>query len=111
MFAKTFSASSYSNECSKETARLNLLFTFSEQDVSNPTSPNSLSGGPQDMRLPRFNPMSLTLFLSPFLHVMLNNAAQNNNTVIILESMFTTFQLLSISCHPSNGLTVAQFGL
>jgi hypothetical protein len=59
IFAKAFSASSYSNECSNEMARLNSFFTFLEQDVSNSTTPNCLPGGPQETSSPRLRLIAL----------------------------------------------------
>src|ERR1043165_5410727 len=52
IFAKTFSASSYSKECSRAMARLKSFFTFPEQDVSNSTDPNCLPGGPHTTTSP-----------------------------------------------------------
>src|SRR5580693_5737576 len=53
IFAKTFSASSYSNEWSSAIARLKSVFTLPGQDVKNSTVPNCLFGKPHKAMCPR----------------------------------------------------------
>src|SRR5258708_6504640 len=75
IFAKTFSASSYSNECKSATARLKSFFTFFEQEMSNVTEPNCLSGGPHRTTSPL---LRLIAIISPediFLFFILHDAS------------------------------------
>src|SRR5207248_355288 len=59
IFAKTFSDSSYSKECSNSIARLKSFFDFSLQVISKSTDPNCLSVGPHE------NISPLLRFISP----------------------------------------------
>src|SRR5882757_9050818 len=59
IFEKTFSASSYSKECSSSMARSKCCFSFLLQEVSNSTEPNCLSPGPQEMSSPLVRLMEL----------------------------------------------------
>src|SRR5687767_5574038 len=78
-FAKAFSASSYSKECSRDRARLKSFFTFPEQDVSNPTEPNCLSGVPQAIISPLLRVMALIASIEGVFFFSLHAKKVNKN--------------------------------
>src|ERR1700733_2315154 len=80
IFEKTFSASSYSKECSSSIARLKCCFSFWLQEVSNSTEPNCLSAGSQEMISPLLRPIeSMFSFDGPAL-LSLHDSHINDNT-------------------------------
>lgn len=89
-----FSASSYSNECNNAIASSKSFFTFSSQDVSNPTRPNSLSGGPHETRSPRLRPISsIALFIEILFFLLqdttISNKRLKNNKCDACNNSFT----------------------
>src|ERR1019366_5774479 len=79
IFAKTFSASSYSNECSSAIPRLKSSFTLSEHDVSNSTVPNCLSGGPHKTTAPLLRLIAFIASLEGALFFLWHDKSINKN--------------------------------
>ena|SRR5436190_13830683 len=79
IFAKTFSASSYSNEWSSAMPRLKSFFIFWEQDVSNSTVPNCLSGGPHKTTSPLLRSIAFIVSFAGVLFFSLHDRSINKN--------------------------------
>src|SRR4249919_44462 len=93
IFAKAFSASSYSNECRREIPRLKSDFDFSEQEVSNPISRNCFSGGLHKTNSPFLRLMALMVSVDGALlfslhEVNIRKTKAKNNNGALCNSVF-----------------------
>src|SRR6476620_10424391 len=101
-FAKAFSASSYSKECSSSIARLKSALVSSLQEVRNTAVPNSLLGVPQEMISPRFKFSSPMVSVEGEVPFCLQDATSNASARPMCTDLFSMQMSLTLEeCYCS----------